>query len=456
MKKPARLFILLLVSGALLRFPAHAPASALDDLTNAAGQGMPNVPEPPAPTRADDDDYAARRERYRQMQEEEEREREARRQRWEQEARERRERDERERQQREAREQADRERQDEMRREQQRRDQENRDNRQRAAEDEQEDRRAEYRRQEQQQQLQARQQLQAQQQRRDQEERARQEELRRQQAERERQERIRQEQLARERREAEERARQEALRRQREEEARQARLRAQAAAARSQWAADDERNGGAFDDIFAGPAANDPNTVDLTTATGRTPAILRGGGSPVSLRIKPPPVPRPEATVDRLEEPPEPPPPPPRWQLDLNSKLTDLGFAYVSMYLKSKVDGLASIPELTKDALDLHKRLREHTTGYLDKLFATAGQAADPNADLGALSDRTWSNFQNAAANFDEDAHRGMQNNAATMSGGSLPEGSHAAEVGIGQGQAQLQDTQELVKWCEEQPFERR
>ncbi len=450
MKKPVRLFVLLLVSGALLRFPAHAPASALDDLTDAAGQGLPNVPEPPAPTPADDDGYAERRERYRQMQEEEEREKEARRQQWEQEARERQERDERERQEREAREQDERERQNEMRREQQRRDQESRDDRRREDEEEAADRRAEYRRQQQEQQLQA------QQQRRDQEERARQEELRRQQEERERQERLRQEQLARERREAEERARQEALRRQREEEARQARLRAQAAAARSQWAADDERNGSAFDDIFGGAAANDPDTVDLTTATGRTPALLRGGGSPVSLRTKPPPVPRPEATLDRLEDPPEPPPPPPRWQLDLKSKLTDLGFAYVSMYLKSKVDGLASIPELTKDAFDLHKRLREHTNGYLDHLFATAGQATDPNADLGALSDRHWSNVQTVAANYDEDARRAAQNNVATTSSGAHPEGSPAAEVGIGQGQAQLQDTQELVKWCEEHPSERR
>ncbi len=439
-----RVFVSIVVLAAgsgLLWLPARAPASALDDLRDAAGRDLPNVPEPSAPTPDDDDGYAERRERYRQMQEEEEREKEARRQQWEQEARERQERDERERQEDQRRQQEESDRRDEQRREQQVRDQEDHYSRQRE-EDEEVVQQADQRREEQQR-------LQAEQQRRDQAENARQAELRRQK-EAARLERLRQEQLAKERREQEERARQEALRRQQEEEARQARLRAQAAAARAQWAADDERNGNSFDDIFAGATESDPNVVDLSDSTSLTPALLRGGGPHVSLRIKPPPLPRPEVTMEVSNDPRELPPPPPRWHPDMKGKLTDLGFAYVSMYLKSKVDGLASIPELAKDAVDLRKRLGEHTTGYLDGLFATARQATDPNANLGALSERTWTRFERAAADYDEDARRGMQNNAATMSSGSLPEGSSAAEVGIGQGQAQLQDVQELRKWTEE------
>jgi hypothetical protein len=153
--------------------------------------------------------------------------------------------------------------------------------------------------------------------------------------------------------------------------------------------------------------------------------------------------------LDPRHEATDPPQPPPQWELDLKGKLTDLGFAYVSIYLKSKVDGLASVPELAKDAVDLRKRLSEHCTSYLDNLFRTAREAADPRANYAVLSERAWGHFQTAADNLDEDARRGVQNNVATTSSGALPEGT-AAEVGIGMGQAQQQDTQELKKWGDE------
>ena len=379
-------YLRLALCSGLLWIPRSVSASALGDLMDAAGQRMPNVPEPPEPTREDDDNDRSERRNPRQEREDEE-ERQRQAAQWQQQ-------------------QAEQERQQQAERAQQ-------------------------------------------------EETRRQEEMRQRQEEAARQEQLRQARLEQERRDQEERARQEALRRQREEEARQARLRAQAAAARSQWVNADAKNEGAFDDIFAassgaGSSGNDPNVVDLTDATNLTPALLRGGGPRVSLRIKPPPLPEPEATVDFRGQPPEPPAPPPQWHLDPNGKLTDLGFAYASMYLKSKVDGLASIPELTKDALDLRKRLTEHCTSYLDNLFATARQAANPNADLGALSERTWKTFETAAGNFDEDARRGAQNAGATTSSGALPEGSSSAELGIGTGQAQIQDTQELKKWGDE------
>jgi hypothetical protein len=377
-KRSAQTLAVVLCSGLLLVSPA-ARASALDDLMNAAGQGMPNVPEPSGPSRADDDSDDRDNRRNRQ-EEEQERQEQLRQQRWEE-------------------------------------------------------------------------------QRQQQAEQARQEALRRQREEAERQaelqrqaERERQERAARERREREERERQEALRRAREAQERLERQRHQAAvAARAQWTADDQKNEAAFDGLLSPPGTpdNDPNVVDLTDATHLTPVLLRDGGPRVSLRIKPPPLPQPELILDPRREAPEPPPPPPQWELDLKGKLTDLGFAYASMYLKSKVEGLASIPELAKDAVDLRKRLTEHCTSYLDNLFRTAREAADPRANYAVLSDRTWNQFQTASANFDEDARRGVQNNVATTSSGALPEGT-AAEVGIGMGQAQLQDTQELKKWGDE------
>lgn len=51
---------------------------------------------------------------------------------------------------------------------------------------------------------------------------------------------------------------------------------------------------------------------------------------------------------------------------------------------------------------------------------------------------------------MDEDANNGIRNNLATTSSGALPEGFHATEVGIGMGQAQLQDIEELKKSGEE------
>jgi len=110
------------------------------------------------------------------------------------------------------------------------------------------------------------------------------------------------------------------------------------------------------------------------------------------------------------------------------------------------VDGLASIPELVKDSLDLKKKLNAHVSEYLERLFSVAGQAANPNADDAALAEETWRNFQTSASNFDEDARSGIRNNLATTSGGVVPEDS-AAGAGIGIAQAQLQDTEERKKW---------
>jgi hypothetical protein len=375
MKKRARCLSLgLVLCGGLLWTPPSAPASALDDLTNAAGQGLPNVPMPSEPTREDGPDD---RQTNQEAQNEEN------------------------------------QRQEQLR------------------------------------------QQQAEQERREQAEQAREEALRREKKEQEaRQEQLRQQQAEQERLAKAEQERQEELRRQREEQERQEKLRREqaAVAARAHWSNDDEKNANAFDDIFAatsgtGTGRDDPNVVDLTDAGRLVPAILRGGGPKVFLRIKPPPLPEPESTVTSIPEEPEFAPPP-KWHVDWDGKLKDLGFAYASMYLKSKVEGLASIPELAKDSLDLKKKLNTHVSEYLERVFSTAGQAANPNANDAALADQTWSHFQTSAADIDEDARSGIHNNLATTSSGGVPEDSPAG-AGIGIAQTQMQDTAELKKWAE-------
>lgn len=351
----------LVFCGCLLCAPPQILGSALDDLRNAAGQGLPDVPMPSGPTRVDDSDD-------RQSSQES---------------------------------------------------QNTQDN-----------------------------------------ENQRQEQLRQQQAEQARQEELQRQELARQQQAEKERLakieqeRQEELQRQREEQERQEKLRREqaAVAARAHWANDDEKNANAFDDVFAdssgaGTNGDATNVVDLTDATKLVPSILRGGGAKVSLRIKPPPLPEPESTVTSIPEEQEFAPPP-KWHVDWDGKLKDLGFAYASMYLKSKVEGLASIPELAKDSLDLKKKLNTHVSEYLERVFSTAGQAANPNADDAALADQTWSHFQTAAADIDEDARSGIHNNLATTSSGVVPEDSPAG-AGIGIAQTQMQDTAELKKWTE-------
>ena len=341
--------LVIVICGGLLWIPPSVRASALDDLTNAAGQGLPDVPMPSEPTRVDDtDDRPANQ---------------------------------------------------------------NAQNNQNQSQEQLRQERAEQ---------------------------AHQEELRLQKEEQERQEQLRQQKAEQERLAKLERERQAELRRQ------------AAAAARTQWAAEDEKNGNAFDEILAVPtgarnAADDPNRVDLTDATRFGSTTLHAGKSKVSRRGKPPPLPEPESIVVSHSGEPEIAPPP-RWHIDWDGKLTDLGFAYASSYLKSKVDGLASIPELVKDSLDLKKKLNAHVSEYLERLFSVAGQAANPNADDAALAEETWRNFQTSASNFDEDARSGIRNNLATTSGGVVPEDS-AAGAGIGIAQAQLQDTEERKKW---------
>jgi flagellar biosynthesis GTPase FlhF len=359
MKRPAWRLGLVLFGG-LLCTTQPILASALDDLKDAAGQGLPDVPTPSGPTRVDDSD--------------------------------------------------DRE----------------------SSQESQNAQNNENQRQEQLRQKQA--------------EQARQEELHRQQEEEQRQEQLRQKQA--------EIERQEKLRRQREEKERQEKLRREqaAVAARAHWSNDDKKNANAFDDVFADPSCANTNgdasnAVDLTDATKLVPTILRGAGARVSLRIKPPPLPEPESTVASIPEEPEFAPPP-KWRVDWDGKLRELGFAYASMYLKSKVEGLASIPELAKDSLNLKKKLNAHVSQYLERVFSTAGQVANPNADVAALADQTWSHFQTAAADIDEDARSGIQNNLGTTSGGAVPEDSPAG-AGIGIAQTQVQDTAEVKKWAE-------
>ena len=363
MKIPPR-YLALLLCGGLLGATPSAPASGLSDLIDAAGRGLPDVPEPPEPTRVDDPDTDSPTQDP--PEEESAHEEELRLQQAEQE---------------------------------------------RLAQEAQ---------------------------------------ARREKEEAERRAKAEQERVARE-----EQARREAqLQREREEKARQERLRQQAAAARVQWASEDEKNDAAFDDILSIPggadaAGGDPNVVDLSDSTHLVPALLGGGPPRVSLRIKPPPLPTPEFTLPATGSERELPEPPPRWHPDWEGKFKDLGFAYASMYLKDKIDGLASIPELVKDSLDLKKKLNEHCNEYLGSLFSTASQAANPRANYAILADQAEERFQGFAAAVDEDARSGIRNNLATTSSGALPEGSDVAEVGIGMGQSQLQDVQELKKWSE-------
>jgi len=297
------------------------------------------------------------------------------------------------------------------------------------------------------------------------EERLRQAQAAREQREREERERQRleQERLEKERQrlERERLAREEQERLRREAEARRTRLRQQAATARQHWIGEDERNRAAFDDVFANsaPAAaaeGDANVVDLSTARTFTPALLRSASPPVpSLRIKPPPLPPPEFTLSSAPAAPEPVVLP-FWRPDWERKLTDMGFAYASLYLKAKIDGLGSIPEILKDSLDLRTKLGRRFTDHLDNVFATAQLATDPHADLGALADRAERQFRSFAAAVDEDARNGVRDTIATTGGGALGDGAEAAEFGIAAGREHLQDLQELKKWCDENPPRRR
>ena len=211
--------------------------------------------------------------------------------------------------------------------------------------------------------------------------------------------------------------------------------------------------------------ANDPNVVDLRGVTNPTPALLRGttnptpaeSGAPAGLQqgaaYVPPSVtpsqasliPKPNYTLraDILlaykgEEPPE-------WHPDWMRKLKDMGFDYTSMYIKSRVRGLASIPELTKDSLDLRKTFNKHLTEYLKQLFTTAGEAANPNANYTALEERVSDQWQRFATHVDEDAKDGIQNNVNTGSSEVVPEGSPEA-AGIGTGHEQLNDLKDLIE----------
>ncbi len=292
------------------------------------------------------------------------------------------------------------------------------------------------------------------------ERRAQAERERREQAERERQ-RLEQERLEQERQrlERERLAREEQERLRREAEARRQRLRQQAADARQHWVGEDERNRAAFDDVFGNSTTaggGDPNVVDLSTAHSLTPSLLRGQRTAgPTLRTKPPPLPPAEFTIPAGAEAPEPRVLP-FWRPDWERKLTDMGFAYASMYLKSKIDGLGSIPEMLKDSLDLRKKLGRRFTDHIENVFAAAQLATDPDANLGALSDRTERQFRSFAAAVDEDARNGIRDTIATTGGGSLGEGAEAAEFGVAAGREHLQDLQELKKWAEENPPPRR
>lgn len=351
---------------ALLGGPPQLQATALDDLINAAGQGLPNVPDASPPQRVDGEDTGDTGSDYDYAEQERQRAAQAEAERQAQAAREQREREERERQ------------------------------------------------------------------------RLEQERLERERLAREEQERLR-----------------------REAEARRARLRQQAVTARQHWIGEDERNRAAFDDVFANsaPAAaaeGDANVVDLSTARTFTPALLRGASPPgPSLRIKPPPLPPAEFTLSSAMAAPEPSVLP-FWRPDWERKLTDMGFAYASLYLKSKIDGLGSIPEMLKDSLDLRKKLGRRFTDHLNNVFATAQLATDPHADLGALADRAERQFRSFAAAVDEDARNGVRDTIATTGGGALGDGAEAAEFGIAAGREHLQDLQELKKWCDENPPRRR
>jgi hypothetical protein len=248
-------------------------------------------------------------------------------------------------------------------------------------------------------------------------------------------------------------AREEQERQQRAEAERQEKLRQQAAAARQQWAAQDEKNGAAFDDVFArastGGDVGDPNTVDLSHTGPHPTPQLPGGGPmrPKRLRAQPPPVP--DFT---LVDTPEPLPPPTRWWWpDFKRKTNDMAFAYASMYLKSKIEGLGSLPEKLKDSLDLREKLSARFTQHLESVFDIAGQAADPRSNWAVLAERSEKEFQAFGAAVDEDARNGIRDTIATSGSGSLPEdGADVAEYGISAGREHLQDLQERQKWCDE------
>ena len=256
-----------------------------------------------------------------------------------------------------------------------------------------------------------------------------------------------------EREEQERLAREEQERQRRAEAERQEKLRQQAATARQQWAAQDERNGAAFDDVFApassGGSAGDPNTVDLSHVGPHPAPQLPGGGParPKRMRAQPPPVP--DFTL--VDTPEALPPPPQWWWPDFERKTNDTAFAYASMYLKTKIEGLGSLPEKLKDSLDLREKLSARFTQHIESVFDIAGQAADPRANWAVLAERSEKEFQAFGAAVDEDARNGIRDTIATSGSGSLPEdGADVAEYGISAGREHLQDLQERQKWCDE------
>jgi len=264
-----------------------------------------------------------------------------------------------------------------------------------------------------------------------------------------------------ERAEKERLAREEQERKRREEEARQERLRTQAAAAHQQWLATDERNGAAFDDVFAHSAAagdgaaNDPNVVDLSSSSPSATPHLRSNAAGRPRRLKPAPPPVPDFTLMPAAD--DPPPPPAFWWPDFERKTNDTAFACVSMYLKSKVRGLGTIPEKIKDSLELRKKLSERFTQHIESVFAIAGQATDPSANWSVLAERSETQFKVFASAVDEEARNGIRDTLATSGSGALPEdGAEAAEFGISAGREHLQDFQEYKKWCDENRRRRR
>lgn len=262
-----------------------------------------------------------------------------------------------------------------------------------------------------------------------------------------------------ERAEKERLAREEQEGKQREEAARQERLRTLAAAAHQQWLATDERNGAAFDDVFApgsdAVAASDPNVVDLSSSSPSVPPHLRGNAAGRPPRLKPVPPPVPDFTL--MPEAEEPPPPTAFWWPDFERKTNDTAFACASMYLKSKVRGLGSIPEKIKDSLDLRKKLSERFTQHIESVFAIAGEATDSRANWSVLADRSETQFKAFGAAVDEESRNGIRDTLATSGSGALPEdGAEAAEFGISAGREHLQDFQEYKKWCDENRKKRR
>jgi hypothetical protein len=167
----------------------------------------------------------------------------------------------------------------------------------------------------------------------------------------------------------------------------------------------------------------------------------------VSLRVKPPPIPEDECTLPLASDSP----PVNGWSLstrawspDWEGKATDMGFAYVSMWLKSRVEGLASIPELTKDSLDFRKKLGDNIDEFMKKQFGVMVKATNPNADLGRMADESWSSFQTSAAKMDSSVRNAVQNNLSTTA--PVPEGSSAG-AGIETGRVLLQDNEDSVNF---------